>query len=59
MRPCCTLLLADVFLEDLPLKTLIVAGDICSADAVARWSAGPADDQRLWSDRDHGRAIHE
>ena len=32
-------LLADLP-EDLPLETLIVAGDICSPDAVARWSAG-------------------
>ena len=26
--------------EDLPLETLIVAGDACSADMVARWSKG-------------------
>ncbi len=32
-------LLADLP-EDLPLETLIVAGDICAPDAVARWSAG-------------------
>ena len=32
-------LLADLP-EDLPLATLVVAGDICSPDEVARWSAG-------------------
>jgi len=32
-------LLADLP-EDLPLETLIVAGEACSADAVARWSQG-------------------
>jgi len=26
--------------EDLPLKTLVVAGEACSADVVARWSPG-------------------
>src|SRR5262249_58870736 len=32
-------LLADLP-EDVPLQTLIVAGEACSADVVARWSPG-------------------
>jgi non-ribosomal peptide synthetase component F len=45
--------------DDVPLKTVVVAGEACSAGVVARWSQGPAHDQRLWTDRDNGLRQHE
>ena len=44
---------------DLPLETLVVAGEACSAGCGGALVAGPADDQRLWPDRDDGLRDHE
>ena len=59
MRRCRRSLLAETCSEDMPLRTLIVAGEACPPEEVARWSTQSADDQCLWTDRDNGLCDHE
>ena len=58
MRQLPPALLADLP-ADLPLQTLVVAGEACAAEVVGALVAWAADDQRLWPDRDDSLRQHE